>query len=430
MPLSRVPKMSNHKASGQAVVRLGGKDYYLGAWGSPSAATEYGRLIAEWLAGGRQALAARKSAITVVEIIAAFWDWAGMYYRFPDGSPSPEIASFREALRPLRRLYGHTSAEAFGPLALKAVRQDMIDSGLCRTNINRRIGRVKRVFKWAVENEMISPTVFHGLQAVAGLKAGRCGARESEPVKPVAGELVDAVLPFVSRQVAAMIRLQLLTGMRPGEVVTMRGIDIDMGGPVWIYRPGHHKTRHLGHDRMIFFGPKAKEIIRQFLKPDLTAYLFSPADADIERRGQLHLARKTPMSCGNIPGSNVKRKPLKKPHDHYSVRSYSRAINYGCQSAFPLPEHLQPQILENGRRETGATFKARLTPAEKIEIKAWRKDHNWHPHQLRHSAATNLRKTYGLEPAQVILGHKTLTVTQVYAERNIEAAMRIMAEVG
>jgi site-specific recombinase XerD len=71
-----------------------------------------------------------------------------------------------------------------------------------------------------------------------------------------------------------------------------------------------------------------------------------------------------------------------------------------------------------------------LTPAEKAEIKAWRKAHSWHPHQLRHSAATNLRRDFGLEPAQVILGHKTLSVTQVYAEKNVEAAMRVMAEVG
>jgi site-specific recombinase XerC len=54
----------------------------------------------------------------------------------------------------------------------------------------------------------------------------------------------------------------------------------------------------------------------------------------------------------------------------------------------------------------------------------------WHPHQLRHNAGTKLRKEYGLEAAQVILGHRTLTVTQVYAERNVEAAQRIMLQVG
>lgn len=41
-----------------------------------------------------------------------------------------------------------------------------------------------------------------------------------------------------------------------------------------------------------------------------------------------------------------------------------------------------------------------------------------------------LRREYGLEAAQVILGHKTLKVTELYAEKNVEAAQRIMAQVG
>lgn len=62
--------------------------------------------------------------------------------------------------------------------------------------------------------------------------------------------------------------------------------------------------------------------------------------------------------------------------------------------------------------------------------KAFRADHSWHPHQLRHNAATMLRREYGLEAAQVILGHKTLTVTQIYAEKNVAAAQAIMLKIG
>jgi hypothetical protein len=233
MSHNRIPKLSHHKASGKAVVRLCGIDHYLGPWGSCVARNEYDRVIAEWLAGGRQSSAAEAVSLTVAEILAAFWDYAKDYYRHADGTPTTEILSFRDAFRPLRRLYGHTPAAAFGPLALKAVRLAMIDAGLCRTNVNCRIGRIKRVFKWAVENEMIPANVFHGLQAVSGLKAGRSGVRESDPVKPVPEELVNATLPFVSRQVGAMIRLQQITGMRPGEVVVMRGVDMDTTGSLW-----------------------------------------------------------------------------------------------------------------------------------------------------------------------------------------------------
>ena len=95
----------------------------------------------------------------------------------------------------------------------------MIDSGLARTTINQRVGRIVRLFKWAVENELVPPGVHHGLKAVAGLQKGRSEARETEPVRPVPDAPVEAIRPHVARQVWAMIELQRLTGMRPGEVV-------------------------------------------------------------------------------------------------------------------------------------------------------------------------------------------------------------------
>jgi hypothetical protein len=86
-----------------------------------------------------------------------------------------------------------------------------------------------------------------------------------------------------------------------------------MSGKVWIYRPQHHKTEHHGHTREIRMGPKAQEIIRPFLKSGLQTYLFSPAEAEAERREKLHLARKTPLSSGNRIGSNRVRQPQRRP---------------------------------------------------------------------------------------------------------------------
>ncbi|MGA2501423.1 MAG: recombinase XerD, partial [Tepidisphaeraceae bacterium] len=183
---------------------------------------------------GRKPHEGQAEGLTITELVAAFWTHAENYYRNQDSETTSELSCYREALMPLRRLYGHTQAAEFGPLALKAVRQAMIDANLCRTNINHRIGRIKRVFKWGTENELVPPEVFHGLQAVSGLKAGRSDARESVPVKPVRDERVAEVLPLVSRQVAAMIRLQQLAGIRSGEVVILRGVDIDMSGTLWI----------------------------------------------------------------------------------------------------------------------------------------------------------------------------------------------------
>ena len=68
----------------------------------------------------------------------------------------------------------------------------------------------------AVENELVPGEVYHAFQAVAGLRKGRCEAREPEPVRPVPMQHVYAIQPFVSRQVWAMIQVQLLTAARPG----------------------------------------------------------------------------------------------------------------------------------------------------------------------------------------------------------------------
>src|SRR5262249_42823332 len=150
-----------------------------------------------------------------------------------------------------------------------------------------------RAFKWAVGEEMVPPSVHHGLKAVPGLRRGRADVRESEPVKPVPDAFVDAIGPHVSRQVWAMVRLQRLSGMRPGEVCGMRTIDVDPSGRVWIYTPESHKTEHHGRERRIHLGPGAQEILRQWLRPELTAYLFQPREVMAEHRAERRRDRKT-----------------------------------------------------------------------------------------------------------------------------------------
>ena len=55
---------------------------------------------------------------------------------------------------------------------------------------------------------------------------------------------------------------------------------------------------------------------------------------------------------------------------------------------------------------------------------------HWHPNQLRHTHGTEVRRRFGLEAAQVALGHERADVTQVYAERNLDLAVKVAAEVG
>jgi integrase len=272
---ARVPGLCKHRATGQAVVRLNGKDFYLGRYGSAAAKAEYDRLINEWLGHGRQ-FARDDDGLSVAELIVAYVRFADTYY-VKDGVPTSETEVIRQAMKWLRKLHSKTPVAQFGPRAFKAVRQAMIDAGISRATVNGYMNRIRRCFRWGVEQELVPPSVLHGLQAVAGLKRGRSEARETEPVRPVPQAFIDAVLPHVSPQVAAMIELQLLTGCRPGEACIIRSCDIDTTGRVWIYRPHDHKTEHHGHKREIFIGPKAQEVIRPWLRPDLSAYLFQPA---------------------------------------------------------------------------------------------------------------------------------------------------------
>jgi integrase len=415
----KIPAYRHHKARDLAVVTLGGQDFYLGIFGSPESKAQYDRLIGEWLAAGRHAPPKGRSeadaGLTVDEVIVRYWSFASGYY-VRDGQPALELLNIKDALRPLRRLYGTTPAATFGPVALKAIRQTMIDAGLARNTVNSRIGKIRRMFKWAVADELVPPAVHQGLQAVTGLRAGRGRVRETSPVRPVSPEAIAAVLQYVSAPVAAMIQLQDLTGMRPGEVMALRGVELDRSADVWIYRPARHKTQYKGFERAIPIGPKAQAILTPWLKSAPMAFVFSPVEAVKIRNEKAKANRKSKMTPSQA-ARKPKAKPKRKARERYDQHSYGTAIERACDKAFPHPT-LGPIAAKD------------LTPEQAAELLAWRKGHRWHPNQLRHSAATKIRAAFGLEAAQTVLGHARADVTQVYAERDLSKAIEVMREVG
>jgi integrase len=195
----------------------------------------------------------------------------------------------------------------------------------------------------------------------------------------------------------------------------MRTADIDTTGELWAYRPQRHKTLYRGHDRVIYLGERAKELIRPFLKPDLTAFLFSPTEAEAARRAAVHAARRTPLGYGNSPGTNREKKPRRQPGKQYDTHSYRRAVQAACEKAFPIP----PEIGE-ALNEKDAQTKRR----------EWRRQHRWHPHQLRHNHATAVRRQFGIEAVQAALGQKSVSAAQVYGEKSAELAQKIAASIG
>lgn len=397
---SSVPSYCRHRASGQAIVKLDGKAFYLGPYGSKVSRREYDRLVGEWVANGRRLPSNNgHTDHTVNELCSAYWTHAESHYRKPDGSHTSELGNLKYPIRNLKQLYGHTVAKQFGPLSLKAVRQAMIDAKHCRSRINRDVDRIKRVFKWGVVNEMIPPEVYHGLQAVSGLRRGRSEAPESGPVRPVPEEFVVAILPHVRPQIAAMIRLQMVTGMRSGELSIMRTCDLDTSGKLWTYKPSSHKTEHHGHEKVIYLGPKAQDILKPWLKSDLQSYLFSPRESKEAWYVEKRLARKSKVPPSQAARTR-KRNPKKRLRDFYSSAAYHHAVEQGIAKANEL-----------------ITDDALKIP-------------HWHPHQLRHNAATRLRKEYGIEAARVVLGHRSAAITEVYAEIDHAKAADIMLQVG
>jgi hypothetical protein len=223
------PSYRLHKPKGQAVVTLNGKDFYLGKFGTPESKQAYGRKIAEWNANGGHIMPkATERGVFVAEVLAAFIQHAEQHYRNSDGTPSTELGVFKPLIGLVNELYGDTAAANFGPLALKTVRQGMIERGWTRRSINKQVNRIKHIFKWATAQEMIPVSVYHGLVTVSGLRRGHDGVLESDPKTPVPDDHIEAVRPYVSRQVWALIQLQLATAARAGELVRMRPADLDM----------------------------------------------------------------------------------------------------------------------------------------------------------------------------------------------------------
>ncbi len=206
---------------------------------------------------------------------------------------------------------------------------------------------------------------------------------------PVELDRVRRTKPFLSSQIQTLIELQIRTGARAGELLIMRPMDLNRDGEVWVHTPSTQKTAHAGKTRSIPIGPRSQEEIIPFIDRKADEFMFSPAEAEIERLGVL-------PKGGHSPGQ------------HYTIQTYGRAMLRACRSAYPFP-----LCMKLDHRDE------------------WHKSNRWTPHQLRHTAATAIRATYGLEAAQLMLGHSSAMVTDaVYAERDQSKVIAIARDVG
>lgn len=247
---------------------------------------------------------------------------------------------------------------------------------------------------------------------MTALQPGRSEAAESEPVKPVPMDVVTRTVPHLTSVVGAMVRLQLLTGARPGEVISMKPSGLgDRSDEVWVYQPSSHKTEHRGKKRVIHIGPEAQEILSPFLDRNSESFCFSPAESlqeSLDRRRNGTKRKRNRATRKDISLS-------------FNKDTYNRAIARACELAFEMPAQLR-------------RISAALPSDEKEHLrglaKIWRADNCWSAGQLRHTRATEIREQYGIEAAQLVLGHADLIITEVYAERNDKRVADIMREIG
>src|SRR5262249_16332328 len=161
---------------------------YLGPFGSGESKAEYERLVRKLLtdrtAAEVEARVHLSTDLTIAELIASYLAFAKTYY-VKNGRETEEFDHICSALRPILEHHGPKLVTGFGPLKLKGIRRQWIEAGMVRSQINKRLGRVRRCFAWRVEEELVPVQILEALRAIKGLCQGRCDAREVRKVLPV-----------------------------------------------------------------------------------------------------------------------------------------------------------------------------------------------------------------------------------------------------
>jgi len=217
------------------------------------------------------------------------------------GKCSKEYDHFEKTAVPLTDTYPHKPAREFGPAELKVVRQRMIDHhDWSRKVVNRRVNRIRQVWKWAAEEGLVPAGTWHALLVIQGLRAGKTTARETRERTDVPEEIVHRTWPFLPRHVQGLVRFQLLTGARPDEACRLRLAEVDMSGKVWLYQPKAHKNAWRGHTRVIGIGPECQKLLSDYTGGiDAKSYVFSPRRQREEIFAAKRLPEKRPCSPAN-----------------------------------------------------------------------------------------------------------------------------------
>ena len=381
-----MPKHCKHKASGSGVVRLDGRDYYTGEYGTDKAEREYHRLVAEWSASRANGNVYNPgSDQLLIELVASYETFVEVRYS-DQGAVTAQQRRIKMALATLLALYADRPARSFGPLALEAVRQQMIGKQWSVNFINHSVNAIRQMFRWAAKRELLPASVYDQLRTLERLKPNAPGVKASKPVRPVSLQAARRTLRQTLPVVRHLCYLQHLTGMRAGEAAAIRPCDVNQAGldphgfrhpGVWVYAPPEHKTAHKGKQRVVFIGRRGQSILRLYLNREPTAYCFSPKEAV--------------LAWLAATGRKATLRRSRQPGERYTTTAIDKAVRKAAARAG---------------------------------------ESHWSPHQLRHTRATEIRSLYGPDAARIVLGHSLPGVTGVYAESDLRMAAKVMREIG
>jgi integrase len=375
-----------------------GKRTYHGVWGTPEADENYRRFKIAILENPIPALPMSVGdGVFVSELAAGYLDTIENSPMHPS-----HISHFRQVIGYLVETYGDLAVNEFSPKKLKVVRDQLVKAvkpcqktgktkrRFCRKMVNDYIGRIKRIFAWGVEEELVHADVYNAIRIVKNLPKRTPGTFDHPEREDVPEWVIALTLPFLAPVVAAMVVIQYLTGMRPSEVFNMRVGDIDRSrkNGLWYYTPESHKTEEQIGKKPIPLGKPEQKLIAPYLedkKPE--AAVFSPRTAMRERAAKARENRKSKLTPSQQE-RDAKRaeKNTSKVREFYDRSSYRNTIRYA--------------IIKGNRHGV--------------------KIPHWSPYLLRNSAATAIELEHGLDEAQAQLGHTTADMTKRYSAAQLK----------
>ena len=319
------------------------------------------------------------AVITVVEVIVRYLPWLAKQYK-PVSQSHVEAA--KGALKLLRGTFAHLAADEFSVRHLMQLRDAMIAKGWCRIYVNRQIDRVRDLFRWATETELIPGTRSFRLASMKNLQRGHPGVREGKEVEGAPDADILACIERMPEVLDDMLRLLRWTGARPKEMMQMRWCDIRKGdGPVWWYHPENHKTKHKGKKRRICLCGEAQKVLEKYADVAPDEVILSPILAERLRSARRAATRKTPRWPSHLEVNARKKKPIAErkvaPRAAYDDGSLRQAVRRACVAAgVPV----------------------------------------FTPYQVRHAAAAKiLSQTGNMESVRAVLGHSHVNMSAHYA---------------